>query len=232
LSVPENLQIEWAPEERVSALFYTPVKGKPGPTLVLGHGAGANQTSPFMVRFATGLATRGIQVCTFNFPYMERGKRTPDPGPKLESCYRSVLRQLRSQQLARSALFVGGKSLGGRIASHLTAGEDDVARDLAGLICLGYPLHPPNAPEKIRSAHLAAIQVPVLIIQGERDVFGRPEEIRAALQKITAPVRLFVVEEGDHSLTVPKRFSLPQEEVYARVEGEIAGWINDAVQTR
>jgi predicted alpha/beta-hydrolase family hydrolase len=213
--------------DRVTAQLYAPEREASTSTLVLAHGAGAGQFSSFIVRFATELAKRDIEVVTFDFPYMEIGKKAPDRGPVLEGAYCAVIREVLAHH-SPGSLFIGGKSLGGRIASQLAAAEDEVAEKLAGVICLGYPLHPPGQPNRLRDAHLRRIRAPMLIVQGERDAFGSPDEIRAAIHPMKARVQLFVVEGGDHSLSVPKSSSVPQEDIYRRVEDEIARWMRGA----
>lgn len=208
----------------VTALVYPP----PGPsqplaTLLLAHGAGAPQSSPFMVAFARGLARRGCRVVTFNFLYAEQGRRLPDRTPALEACFRDVIAAIRARPgLAAAPLVIGGKSMGGRMASHLAA--QGVA-DLAGIVALGYPLHPPGRPERPRAEHLARIRRPMLIVQGSRDAFGTPEELRPVLEPLGATVTLHVVEGGDHSFNVPKRGPITQEEIFERVQDEVTRWI-------
>lgn len=221
----ERFEIEWEDGRQVSAIAYHATKPSRA-VLVLGHGAGADQRSPFMVAFASGLSSRGIHVVTFNFPYMEQGRSTPDAAPKLEACFRSAIRAARQiPELAAGRLFIGGKSLGGRIASLLAASPQPIS-DVAGLICLGYPLHPPNRPEKLRTEHLERIKVPVFIAQGARDAFGSPEELKPVLAPLKAPTRLLVVEGGDHSFTVPKKWPKSQEQVYADVQDEVASFVS------
>src|SRR5262249_49832609 len=141
--MPQSLHIEIASGESVSALVYRAAPGKrAGFTLLLAHGAGAGQRSPFLMRFATGLATRGIDTVTFDFPYMERGRRIPDTNQKLEACYRVAIEAVRThEELSRNRLAIGGKSMGGRIASQVAAAG---AQGIAALVFLGYPLHPPG----------------------------------------------------------------------------------------
>ena len=208
----------------MTALVYSPPEpSRRAATLILAHGAGAPQSSAFMVDFARGLARRGCQAVTFNFPYTEQGRRLPDRASTLEACFRDVIAAIRARaDLATGPLVIGGKSMGGRIASHLAA---QGLADLAGLVALGYPLHPPGRPEQLRALHLARIRQPVLIVQGSRDAFGTPEELRPALVPLGATATLHVVEGGDHSFKVPKRGPITQEEVFARVQDEIAGWI-------
>jgi uncharacterized protein len=209
----------------VTALVYSPPEpSRRAATLILAHGAGAPQSSAFMVDFARGLARRGCQAVTFNFPYTEQGRRLPDRAPTLEACFRDVIAAIRARaDLATGPLVIGGKSMGGRIASHLAA---QGLADLAGLVALGYPLHPPGRPEQLRALHLARIRQPMLIVQGSRDAFGTPEELRPALAPLGAIATLQVVEGGDHSFKVPKRGPITQEEVFERVQDEIAGWIS------
>ena len=215
----------------VSALAYPArADAAPGPTLVLAHGAGAPQTHPFMTAFARGLAGRGIDVVTFNFPYMERKRRIPDPPRRLEAAYCAVLRATR-ERLARRGqpcppLVIGGKSMGGRIASQVVAEDVRAGRDpgVAGLVFLGYPLHPPGRPDRLRAAHLPAITAPMLFVQGSRDAFGRPDELRPVLAAC-ADADLVVVEGGDHSFRVRGREAPPIEDVHATVQDAIARWI-------
>jgi predicted alpha/beta-hydrolase family hydrolase len=192
----------------VTALVYSPPEpSRRAATLILAHGAGAPQSSAFMVDFARGLARRGCQAVTFNFPYTEQGRRLPDRAPTLEACFRDVIAAIRARaDLGTGPLVIGGKSMGGRIASHLAA---QGLADLAGLVALGYPLHPPGRPEQLRAEHLARIR----------------QQLRPALVPLGATATLQVVEGGDHSFKVPKRGPITQEEVFERVQDEIARWI-------
>lgn len=192
-------------------------------TLILGHGAGASQSSEFMLSFAEGLAGRGTDVVTFNFPYMEAGRRLPDRSETLEACFRDVIAAARARaDLAAGRLVIGGKSLGGRMASHVAAAGLD---GLAALVFLGYPLHPPGKPERPRTAHLGRIRQPMLFVQGSRDAFGTPEELAPVLAPLGPIARLHVVEGGDHSLAVPKRSGRSPSEVFVRVQDEIIAWL-------
>lgn len=166
--------------------------------LVLAHGAGAGQSHPFMVGIARLLGERGISVVTFDFPYMRERRKVPDRAPVLEAAFRNVVAVAR-EWAPQLPLFIGGKSMGGRMATHLGAQGLD---GLRGLIAFGYPLHPPGKPEQPRVAHLPSITAPVLIVQGERDAFGTPDELRPVIETMTAHVTLHVVARGDHSLSV------------------------------
>lgn len=195
------------------------------PCLILGHGAGAGHDSRFMVDFATALAGRGVEIVTFNFPYAERPGRVPDWNDVLEACWRLVISAVR-ERLRGRALFIGGKSMGGRIASQVAAGPDGTAL-FAGLVFVGYPLHPPGRPQQLRVSHWPAIRVPALFVQGSRDIFGAPEDLRTHLPAWGAPTELLVVDDGDHSLKVRKGPppGRSQEAVYAGVQDAIARWI-------
>ncbi len=190
--------------------------------LVLAHGAGAGQRHPFMATVAQGLAERGIDVVTFDFPYMTQKRRVPDKAPVLEASFRETVAEARRRVGPDSRLFIGGKSLGGRMATHLAA---EGLADLQGVVLLGYPLHPPGKPEQPRVAHLPRITVPVLIVQGDRDAFGTPDEVRPAFAGLGTRATLHVVEGGDHSLRVPRSAGVSQQDVYNGVLDAIAVWV-------
>jgi predicted alpha/beta-hydrolase family hydrolase len=224
---PEQFRLDIAPSEHVTVLVYRAAPGDhAGAILILAHGAGANQTSSFMVRFATALAARGIDTMTFNFVYTEEGRRLPDRNDKLESCYRTVIDAACAGKFNRDAnrrkLVIGGKSMGGRIASQVAAEGYD---DIAGLVFLGYPLHPPGRPDKLRSKHLPDIRAPMLFVQGSRDAFGTPDELGRIMDELKAAADLFVVKDGDHSFKVPKRSAMSQDQVYDFVLDEIVRWV-------
>ena len=171
------------------------------PTLVFGHGAGAGQNHPWIARVASGLAARGVSVVTFNFLYKDEGRSVPDRGEVLEQSFASVWKEIAAA--ARGPLFAGGKSMGGRIASQVSAhGAFDPPA--AGLVFFGYPLHPPGKPEQRRDRHLPAITVPMLFLSGTRDPFGSPDELRALVDALPG-ARLQLVEGGDHSLVANKK---------------------------
>ena len=172
----------------------------PAAALILGHGAGAGQKSPFMVRFARGMAERGVGCATFDFPYIAAGRKVPDRAPVLEQAWREAV-EAGVAAFAGVPLFIGGKSMGGRIASHIASQGCD---GLSGLVFLGYPLHPPGKPEQRRDAHLPAIAEPMLFVQGSRDAFGTTAEITALLPTLQNAT-LHEVSGGDHSFKVPGR---------------------------
>jgi predicted alpha/beta-hydrolase family hydrolase len=226
--MPEPLRIEIVPGDSVSALVYpAAAHQRADVTLLLAHGAGAGQTSPFLVRFATGLAARGIDAVTFNFAYLERGRRVPDANAKLEACWRAAIAAMRGhEKLGRSRLAIGGKSMGGRIASQVAAAA---VEGVAALVFLGYPLHPPGKPQQLRARHLADVDAPMLFVQGSRDAFGTPAELQPILQKLEAPAQLHVVEGGDHSFKVPKRAGISQDEVYEAILARIDAWLRETL---
>ena len=164
-----------------------------GIVIALAHGAGAAMDSDFMNYFALGLAAQGFRVARFEFPYMakrrEDGKRRPpDRAPVLQDTYRSV-----AVALGPDRLVVAGKSMGGRIASTV-ADECGVA----GLVCLGYPFHPPGKPDRLRTAHLESLRTPALVLQGECDPFGRREEVEG--YRLSDAIAVDYLPDGDHDL--------------------------------
>jgi len=222
--MPSRTPIEITPTDHVTALAYAAApRQRAGICLLLAHGAGGNQMSPFMVEFANGLAERGIDAVTFNFLYTEQGRLVPDVNAKLEACWRAVIDHVRREKIGGNALAIGGKSMGGRIASQVAAAGAEVA----GLVFLGYPLHPPGKPEQLRSKHLPAIGAPMLFLQGSRDPFGTPDELRPIIKQLNAPVELYVVEDGDHSFTVRKKVTgLAENDVYTAMLDKIATWLD------
>jgi predicted alpha/beta-hydrolase family hydrolase len=224
LKSPSELAIALEASAVTTALVYPAERA--AAALILGHGAGAGQRSAFMVAFAGALSALGLDVVTFNFLYAEQGRRLPDRGPALEACYRRVIATVRERvDGAGRQLFIGGKSMGGRIATQVAAADPDLP--VAGLVLLGYPLHPPGRPEQRRDAHLAAIGRPMLFVQGSRDNFGRPGELAPVLSALTpaSPPALHIVEGGDHSLKLPGNDRAAQAAVYASVQRAIVDWI-------
>ncbi len=172
------------------------IDGEGEAAFLFAHGAGAPMDSDFMNAVAEGIAARGVRVVRFEFPYMHERRRTgrrrpPNRMPQLEEHFRAVVSELRESH--DGPLFVGGKSMGGRVASRLA---DEL--EATGVICFGYPFHPPKKPEKLRTAHLEELRSPALILQGERDKFGVPEEVEGYVLADT--VEVVWLPDGDHSL--------------------------------
>jgi uncharacterized protein len=229
--MPHRFRVEVSPSQHVTAIDYLAAAGnRAGVTLILGHGAGGDQTSGFMVAFATALADHGIDLVTFNFLYSEHRRRIPDPNGRLESCWRAVIETVRSRITSSAGkLALGGKSMGGRIASQVAAGG---AGDLAGLVFLGYPLHPPGRPDRLRAAHLRDVQAPMLFVQGSRDAFGTPAELQPIVSRLGPAADLFVVEGSDHSFKVPKSAGVKQQDVYRAIQDRIETWLRTTVASR
>ena len=212
----------------VAALVY-PADGPAAASLILAHGAGAGQRSAFMIAFAEGIAALGIDVVTFDFPYITAKRRVPDRGPVLEACYRAVIETVRGDiESSRRFLFIGGKSMGGRIATQVAAADRDLPA--AGLVLIGYPLHPPGRPSQLRAAHLPAIGRPMLFVQGSRDNFGTPSELEPVLAALAPAPTLHVVDGGDHSLKVSRRNPEAQAAVYDDVQRTIVGWMHSVIE--
>ncbi|MGH2739782.1 MAG: alpha/beta hydrolase family protein [Actinomycetota bacterium] len=206
----KQLQIE-TERGTVSALLSGEEAGRP--ILVLGPGAGAALDHPLLAGCAERLAEDGVACLRFNFLYREQGRKTPDPEKVLRDVGRAVF--VKARDLGEP-VWVGGKSLGGRIASMLVAD----GMPAAGLVFLGYPLHPPGKPERMRDAHLADIRVPMLFIQGTRDPFARWDLLQATLKRLGELATLHAVDGGDHSLRL--RGKPEPDEAIGRRLGEIA----------
>ncbi len=188
-------------------------------TLVLAHGAGAPMDSPFMGWWAAALGERGIHVVRFEFPYMRQrrasgGRRPPDREPVLLNAWREVAARWPGAA-------IGGKSMGGRIASIIA---DEVGA--AALVCLGYPFHPPGKPEAPRIRHLETLATPALIVQGTHDPFGRREEVDQ--YRLAQRVRFAWVEGGNHDLAQRGK---PPEAAWQNVVGEVAGFLAQGGRT-
>jgi predicted alpha/beta-hydrolase family hydrolase len=227
---PRRLNVEVPGEQVVTARFYEVPTGhsRLGVTLVLGHGAGNGQISSFMVEFATNLSARGLDVMTFDFLYMARGQKMPDSPRRLEDCYRAAIVAARtcSHRLGNK-IAIGGKSLGGRIASQVVAdSEPSAISNVIGLVFLGYPLHPPGKPSRLRTAQFAHVKMPMLFLQGARDAFGTPMELRQILSSFVSNVTVHEVEGGDHSFKVLKRSGFSQNDVYSNTQDVIVGWLS------
>lgn len=173
---------------------------------IFAHGAGADSSSEFMQSMANLISHAQIEVVLFDFPYMlkrqQTGKKSPpDRMPKLIDAYKQQI----TEHAKSRKVFIGGKSMGGRVASMI-ADEEQVD----GLICMGYPFHPPGKPEKLRTDHLKDLQTPTLILQGTRDPFGKPEEVSA--YELSSRINVNWLEDGNHSLETLKRSEITTEQ--------------------
>lgn len=189
--------------------------------LLLAHGAGAHSDSPFMNSIAKAVALQGIQVIRFEFPYMVKRrqdgrKRPPDPQAVLLETYRKAVEGLGGGE----HLVIGGKSLGGRIASMLA---DELG--VAGLVCLGYPFHPPGKPDSLRTAHLQGMKTPTLIIQGTRDPFGKPDEV--ATYRLSPAIEVHWLGDGDHGFKPRKSSPRSLDQNLGEAADQLAAFVLD-----
>jgi len=191
-------------------------------TLMLAHGAGAGMEHPFMVAMAAAIANKsGLRVARFEFPYMasrriDGKKRPPDRSDKLIACYREAIEALGGAD----KVVVGGKSMGGRMASLIA--EDAGAR---GLVCLGYPFHPPGKPDVLRTSHLLRMRLPAIIVQGTRDTFGGPETVRAV--SLPPAIHIHWIGDGDHSFKPTKASGHTEEQALDEAAEAVAGYLKD-----
>jgi predicted alpha/beta-hydrolase family hydrolase len=198
----------------------------PVATLVLGHGAGAGHDHPWMTQVADHLAARGITVVTFDFPYVQQGRRVPDRGPILEDAFQSTWAAVAAG--VSGPLFAGGKSMGGRIATQVAAREAFHPAP-TGLVCFGYPLHPPGKPTARRDRHLPLVKSPLLFLSGTRDPFGSPDELRDLVRRMpNASLTLF--EDGDHSIEGRKRKG-GGEDLLERAIETAADWMREVASS-
>ncbi len=188
--------------------------------IVLAHGAGSGMRNDFMDHFAGGLASSGHRVARFEFPYMAGGRKAPDKGPVLEQSFVDTLEVLAKERKGRKVV-AGGKSMGGRIASQAAA----KGMPVDGLVFLGYPLHPPGRPDRIRDAHLKDIEVPMLFVEGTRDPFCPLETLDRVLVPLKKTASVFVVEDGDHSLKVRKSSGRSTTEAWDEAVEAIDAWL-------
>lgn len=194
--------------------------------LILAHGAGAPMTTPFLETLARLLGEHGVRVTRFNFPYMaafqDDGKRRPPPRVAgLGEVYRNVIGEISRSKPSEAALFIGGKSMGGRVATLIV---DEVSQPLcvSGVVCFGYPFHPKGKPEKLRTAHLETIKTPALIVQGTRDGLGSQDEV--AGYKLSNSIRLAWAKDGDHDLKPRKQSGLTLDDNLSFAADVTAKW--------
>lgn len=197
----------------VSAAYCRP-EG-PLATVVVAHGAGAGMDHPFLTGFTTALNERGLATLRFNFPYMQAGKKFPDRPPIALETWRAAM-AVAAARASGIPVFAAGKSFGGRMASMAVA----EGMPAAGLIFLGYPLHAPGKPEKLRDEHLYGIDRPMLFLQGTRDPFAKPGELEPVVERIGSSATLRWFEGGDHSFKVARSKRTPAED---------GAWLGDSV---
>lgn len=192
------------------------------PLLILAHGSGNDMMSPFLSTITEHLEYKGLNVVRFNFPYKVAGRKIPDRSEILENSWKLVIEWVQ-ENLSYKSLYIGGKSMGGRIASMI-AGEYS---NLKGLIFLGYPLHPPGRYDEIRDEYLYELEIPMLFIQGTRDGFARMDLLQQTLSRLRERATLHWIEGGDHSFKVLVRSGQNYPEILKKVAGIIADWIEE-----
>ena len=220
----ESFEVELDGAERVSGRFETPDGDARASAILLAHGAGFGMDSPWMERVARGLAGRGFPVMRFNYLYRERAQRTgkekpPDRTAVLEATHARVLRALEERAGERRVL-LAGKSLGGRMSTHLAAKGERCA----GLVLFGYPLHPPGQKEKLRSEHFAAIAQPALFLQGTRDDFCDLELLGEALARYGGKATVHVIDGADHGFHVKRSTGRSDEDVLEELLERVDAW--------
>ncbi len=216
LPVTENREIE---------VFYPLEMESKRPVILLAHGAGADVSSEFFTLLDEGLSRYPVTRVYFNFPYRVANKKVPDRLPVLQESWRRAMNWV-VQEIKPAALFAGGKSMGGRVVSTV-ASEFPF---LKGLIFLGYPLHPPGKPDTLRDAHLYALHIPMLFIQGTRDSLAQFELIQQVTRKIGDWATMVTVEGGDHSFKIPRKTGKTYPEVLYWVAEQIVHWMRTILQ--
>jgi predicted alpha/beta-hydrolase family hydrolase len=200
MPVPEErLTVDVTSRGPVGAAYARPTR--PFASLVVAHGAGAGMDHPFLTGFTRAVNELGVATLRFNFPYVEAGRRSPDSAPVAIAAWRAAFDTATSRASAREAVWAGGKSFGGRMASMAVA----EGMPAAGLVFLGYPLHPPGRPDRIRADHLFTIEVPMLFVQGSSDPFASRDTLAPVLSRLGARATLHTVEGGGHSLELSRK---------------------------
>jgi predicted alpha/beta-hydrolase family hydrolase len=210
--------------QRVSGLLQTP--GEARACFVMAHGAGAGMAHPFMAAFANELAERGIATLRYQFPYMERGSKRPDTPKLAHATVRAAVAEA-SRRVPELSLFAGGKSFGGRMTSQAQAASP--LSGVRGMVFLGFPLHPAGRPSDERGAHLFAVQIPMLFMQGTRDQLADLPLLQALVGQLGARATLKLFQDADHSFHVPARTGRKDSAIGAEMSDALAGWIEMAI---
>jgi hypothetical protein len=214
------VQIEVDASTRVSGLLTAPPSSKA--CLVVAHGAGAGMQHAFMVNLANDLGSHGIASLRYQFPYMENGGKRPDPPARCHATVRAAVDTARGL-LPALPLFAGGKSFGGRMTSQAQA--DKPLPGVRGLAFLGFPLHPPKQPSDSRAAHLLKVEIPMLFLQGARDVYAEPELLNPLITLLGERATLLLLPNADHSFHVPARSGFTDSQINEDMINALAGWI-------
>jgi predicted alpha/beta-hydrolase family hydrolase len=209
---------------RVSGLLQAPPEARA--CYVMAHGAGAGMAHPFMAAMANGLAERDIATLRYQFPYMEQGSKRPDTPNLAQATVRAAVAEA-SRLGPELALFAGGKSFGGRMTSQAQAASP--LSGVRGLVFLGFPLHPAGRPSDERGAHLSAVQIPMLFVQGTRDQLADLQLLQTLAGQLGARATLKLFQDADHSFHVPARTGRKDPEIMAEISDALADWIGKAI---
>jgi uncharacterized protein len=215
----KSVTIDVDDTRRVSGILTAP--SEPEACFVVAHGAGAGMQHPFMAKLAADLAARRIATLRYQFPYMEKGGRRPDPPPICHATVRAAV--AAAHALLPLPLFAGGKSFGGRMTSQAQAISH--LPEVRGLIFLGFPLHPPKQPSDTRAEHLLKIEIPMLFLQGARDAFADPALLKALITRLGKMATLHVLPDADHSFHVPARSTVTDAEIRDDMLDTVTGWL-------
>jgi predicted alpha/beta-hydrolase family hydrolase len=206
--------------QRVSGILQAPEEARA--CYVLAHGAGSGMTHPFMASTAKGLAERGIATLRYQFPYIERGSKRPDPPKVAEATVRAAVAEA-SRLVPELALVAGGKSFGGRMTSQAQAASP--LPGVRGLVFLGFPLHAAGRPSDERGKHLFEVQAPMLFMQGARDALADPQLLQSFVEQLGSRATLRLFRDADHSFRVPARFGRSDSELRTEMLDALADWI-------
>ena len=221
---PQPVTIAVDDAQRVSGLLEAPREARA--CYIMAHGAGAGMAHPFMAAMANELAERGIATLRYQFPYMEQGSKRPDTPKLAQATVRAAVAEA-SRLLPELALFAGGKSFGGRMTSQAQAASP--LSGVRGLVFLGFPLHPAGRPSDERGAHLFAVQIPMLFMQGTRDQLADLQLLQTLVGQLGARATLKLFQDADHSFHVPARTGRKDSEIMAEMSDALADWIGKVI---
>ncbi len=222
--IARKLVIEIDRDSSVSALLMLPRQARA--CFVFAHGAGAGMTHAFMEAVAAGLGERGVATLRYQFPYMEKGSKRPDPPAVAHAAVRAAVAEA-GRCCDGLPLIAGGKSFGGRMTSQAQALEP--LPGVLGLVFLGFPLHPPGKPSDQRARHLSDVHIPMMFVQGTRDDFAELKLLEPVVESLGTSSTLHLVQDGDHSLHVPARSGRSDREVMSEVLGAMAAWTGKVI---
>lgn len=225
-SIPaESITFAVDDDTRVSALLQVPAGARV--CYALAHGAGAGMKHPFMAAIAAELAQRGIATLRYQFPYMERGSKRPDPPAVAHATIRAAVAQAR-RVLPELPLIAGGKSFGGRMTSQAQAKAP--LPDVRGLAFLGFPLHPANKPSQDRAQHLFDVRIPMLFLQGTRDALAALDQLAPVCKELGPRATVHLFEGADHSFHVPARSGRTDAQVRGEMADALAAWVAETIK--